>query len=261
MVQKAITVDEFRTRMRNLPATPPTAHRWNEHCQSIRRHANNENPEEFLKWSTVEGTMYVGDFSITREVYQRLHDDPNWDMWYNTINDPKFGAPTPFEPCPRTSGNYVWQASMLNDFMLLTGIDIRALDSIMEFGGGYGAMCNVARQWGFKGDYHLYDLPEVSLLQEYYLSNIGVEAQFHTLPPKIDVDLVIAISSLSETPPKIRDSFLANVKARYYFIRFQDVFFDVDNHAYLYEWARNNLHNWTLCRTEMKTHWYLVGAK
>jgi len=49
------------------------------------------------------------------------------------------------------------------------GERISNFDFIFKFGGGYGSMCKLLHNPGFKGRYVLYDFPVFSALQEFFL--------------------------------------------------------------------------------------------
>jgi hypothetical protein len=94
--------------------------------------------------------------------------------------------------------------------------DIKNFDSIIEFGGGYGGMCRLLRKMGFKGKYIIYDLPELNLLQKYYLTkedcmdNTVITNNFDIFNENFE--LLIATWSLSETPLEIRDKVIKSAK-------------------------------------------------
>jgi hypothetical protein len=85
------------------------------------------------------------------------------------------------------------------------------IDSIVEFGGGYGTMACIARKLGFTGEYIIYDFPEFSALQDYYLSNVGIEASCVTEFPCCHYDMLIALWSISESPIGVRDEFMSGI--------------------------------------------------
>ena len=105
---------------------------------------------------------------------------------------------------------------------------------IIEFGGGYGGMCRLIRKMGFKGKYILYDLPELNLLQEYYLikencmENTVITNNFSIFNDKYD--LLIATWSLSEIPLSIREKVAQSAKN--FIMASQFEFAGIDNIKY-----------------------------
>ena len=99
--------------------------------------------------------------------------------------------------------------------------NIAKLDSIFEFGPGYGGLCDLIFRAGFKGRYYLRDFPEMQEIQKYFLGEQGLEGRvFWDLPPK-PVDLFISTWALSETPLKVREEVLDAVRAEKYYLVFQ----------------------------------------
>jgi len=104
--------------------------------------------------------------------------------------------------------NLIHQAYHLYQWQQATGQRIDQLSTIVEFGGGYGAMCLLSHRLGFKGRYVIYDLPEFSLLQEWYLSQHGIKPEWNPKRKPKDVDLFMALYSLSEVEPSKRPELL-----------------------------------------------------
>src|SRR5207244_11597755 len=48
------------------------------------------------------------------------------------------------------------------------------LACVLEFGGGYGSMCRLFHNLGFRGRYLIFDLPAFSALQRFFLRSIGM---------------------------------------------------------------------------------------
>jgi hypothetical protein len=111
-------------------------------------------------------------------------------------------APDTYSNNTQYSMNLIHQAYHLTQWEQATGKRIEHLNTIVEFGAGYGAMALLCRRLGFEGQYIIYDLPEFSLLQEYYLSQFGMIDKMEWNPaekPK-DADLFMALYSISEVP-------------------------------------------------------------
>jgi hypothetical protein len=133
---------------------------------------------------------------------------------------------------------------------------VNDLDTIFEFGGGYGSMCRLAWNLCFRGRYLILDLEPFCSLQAYYLSTLGIP-QFKEYPPilgggfhsstsSVEIDslfagesgksLFIANWSLSESPTSVRDEVAPIVKCcDYFLISFQTTFDGIDNEIYFSE--------------------------
>lgn len=148
---------------------------------------------------------------------------------------PHFGPNDPLHDYPELSMNLVHQTYHIHQWEQATGRRINTLDTIVEFGGGYGAMCLLCHRLGFEGKYIIYDLPEFSLLQEYYLSQFGLLANVTWNPKKKPkpVDLFMALYSLSEVKPELREEKL--VRADSYLFLYSGKWEAWDNVEYFQE--------------------------
>ena len=252
--------DELRIAFSELPFVDeqPPDWSWERHRWEIIRHAKNDNPERFLRWSTIEATMFPRETRWIRREFDSLES-----RWMEVIREPFFGNPLPMPSCKWTSGNLVHQAYHLSMWESFTGQKICDLSNIYEFGGGYGAMAMIAARAGFDGDYFIQDVPELSILQEYYLSNVGVNAILTTEIPDVEADLVIGCYSFSEVPIELRESVLTKVEGKSYLFAYQDTFYEVDNLGWFREFARDRPHlDWHEIRIEhLPGHYYLMGAE
>ena len=156
-------------------------------------------------------------------------------------------------------------ATIVHAFHLLqlhnaTRLNFDQLKLVIEFGGGYGSMCRLFRQLGFKGAYVIYDLPEFSYLQEFYLQGLGLPvarlidqdlkagynylvtdtARLKQVSPKPgSSSLFVATFSLSESPDQLRQDILSLMQdCHYYLFAYQSKFDEVDNIAFFEEYAQ-----------------------
>ena len=235
-------------------AQEPPGGTWAHHRWMMHRHVHDDDPTQFLRWSTIHATMFVGQAPYIQGEYDELVNDHR--DWRNVITEPGFGAPWYLRYAPWTSGNLVHQAFHLKQWLDQTGMDIAGLDSIQEIGGGYGAMALVCRRLGFRGEYRIHDLPEFSLLQRYYLSNVSV-------PISIGLgesDLLIALFSVSEVSD-LTERHRVLTPANAYLIGYQAVWKKVDNQVYFSEFVNDHLDlQWT---AKSNVHYpsihYLIG--
>jgi hypothetical protein len=146
--------------------------------------------------------------------------------------------------------NLIHQYYHLFQWQRETGDRIADLDRIVEYGGGYGAMALVAYRAGFRGEYHIFDGPEFSLLQEFYLSRVLSEGDFSMVKWNSRVratDLLIAAYSLSEVSVSERTKFLTKIGAMSYLLLYTKRFEDYDNKGYFTNFiGQNNPARWTV---------------
>jgi len=206
-----LDAQELKRAYQSLPPLEEGNSFWRERRAELRQRIAADDPTEFLTWPTITSTMFVGEAPYIRDQYDALMRD-DIDRWRKAIREDEIGQPARLSYAPDTSGNLVRQAYCLILWEMVTGKNISNLKSIIEIGGGYGAMAKIARRAGFEGKYMIYDLPELSLLQEFYLSACGIEAEFrgptgrHRRP-----NLLIALWSLSEMSKQDIDSVLDNL--------------------------------------------------
>lgn len=234
---------------------PPERHTWDRHRYELRRHCKKgDDLGKFLQWSTLTETMFVGEAPYIADEFSMLRDSGEWERWRKAIEETEFGGAPRLSYAEYTSGNLVHQAYHV--FMWENALGLRAenLNRIVEFGGGYGAMALIMRRLGFSGEYFIFDVPEVSLLQGWYLSATGVEnvamcpckdtEQYE--PPRY-VDLVVGCWSLSEAPVKTRELFLDAVEPYSYLIAYQPQWKDTDNVAWFDKFTdEHNEYHWSL---------------
>lgn len=156
--------------------------------------------------------------------------------------------------------NLIHQAYHLHQWQQTTGRKVADLSTIVEFGGGYGAMCLLCRRLGFKGRYVIYDLPEFSLLQQWYLSQHGVEAEWNPRRKPKDVDLFMALYSLSEVPPEQRNRLV--VKAKSYLFLYSGQWEAWDNVEWFKQFAMSTALEWRnteLTHLPDPSNFYTIG--
>lgn len=196
--------NQFRYRMSQLPEplTDKAPPYWEAWRLDLWRRAQSQAPTRFWEWPCIYHTMMQEHWpnSISYE-FSEMPFYMSSEKMNTAFHIPHFG---PDDELGNSgySKNLIHQFYHLRQWMNVTGQHISQLDTIVEFGGGYGAMALLCHRLGFEGKYIIYDLPEFSLLQEYYLSQFGLLASVEWNPkrqPK-GVDLFMAMYSLSEVP-------------------------------------------------------------
>lgn len=216
---------------------------WGNRRKNIRKHVKTGDAEAFLTWSTIKATMFIGQCQTTLDEAEEIKKSPRWeDYATKALMENKFGQPMRMGMgLTYTSGGLIHQTYHLMMWENTTQRHIEDLKVIVEFGGGYGAMCAIAHRLGFDGEYYLVDLPELSLLQEYYMSNLGFEANyvscdadtdFRTSDLPYNADLLMALHSFSEAPISQRDNFMSAIVPSSWLFSYQARFDEVDNESW-----------------------------
>lgn len=260
-----MNLTELRARIESLPGLAyegKSAH-WLAHRIKLRERILNpikgeiqSYPAWFLYWPTIQATMYVGQAPY---VQQELDDVLEFYPSDILIPGKFFHEPTTYNGM---STNLIHQAYHLLQYESRLGVRVRELKTIIEFGGGYGAMALIAHRLGFKGKYYIYDYPEFSLLQEYYLSHQGIKVHHHITP--CQCDLFIAIHSLNEVDDSLkRWRILRDYPAMSYLFSYNSQWLGLDNHKWfkLIQQKRDDMEwiNWSI--EHLPGRYYLVGAE
>ena len=214
----------------------------------------NKNPLEFLKWEGIKGAMCPSfPVKFIKDELDELKKSEVWlTRWKVNLNESSTGCSQKYPYLFKSSGNLIHQAYNLHQFEKISNKTINKFDFIFEFGGGYGATCNLINRLGFRGKYIIYDLYIFSSLQKFYLkleqndvSKIPGKNKINTFSNLKDVEstikqsnldnsMFIANWSLTETPIKIRSKFHPLMKNfNNVLIAFRDVFGEVDNMNYV----------------------------
>ncbi len=209
-------------------------------------------PRNFTNWEVMYPMFYNPDPCELDE----LRRSPYWEQFKTALKEDKLGNPAGSPLLSETSGNLIHHGYSLMRYMLATGIKPDDLTTILEFGGGYGSFCRLAYRMGFKGNYIIFDLPEYSIFQRYFLSGIGLNkplsvgriddtpgtisliSEIDHLPQLHSTSLFVGMWSISETPYDLRKKVLARTGiANSFLLAYQDNFYGVANGSFFEELA------------------------
>ncbi len=264
---KPMTSDELKAAFAALPPMGAVApgHNWAFSAWDLRQNVAKNDPTKFLTWPGVVATMFVGNAPyIDYEV-----DQLPLTRYREHLEEPKIGDPVLYDRnlqnTTSTSGNLIHQAYHISQWEKIGGNFLPELETIIEIGGGYGAMALICHRLGFRGRYIIYDLPEFSLLQQYYLSNVGVDGvEFKTQidRPMIEADLLIGLYSLNEMTLPARGTIINLCPAQSYLIAYGANWGGVDNMKWATGLMRRKGYNWRNWNIKhLPNCWYLVGDK
>lgn len=257
-----MTPAEFRDKMAALPEPttdlePPYWEYWR---WQLWRLTQIDDPDKFYLWPCVYHTMLVQHWidAITyewRNLDRARFNKCNYLQGALSLSEQDFRGLFFISPL---TNNLIHQAYHLQQWERTTGQRIENLKSIVEFGGGYGAMCLLCHELGFRGRYVIYDLPEFSLLQQYYLSQCHIEADWNPRRKPRPVDLLIGLYSLSEVPPNERNP----VRANSYLFLYSGQWQDYDNVGWFKRFAMSTTLEWRHSEIQHlpdKQNWYSIG--
>lgn len=244
---EALNAAEFRAAMAALPE-PPNDSRppyWAFWRHDLWAQAQAEPADNFWHWPSIRHTMTVQHFPVTEQLATLQRDEARW-------------LPVIQDTHPHHARNLIHQAYHLALWEDATGQRVEDLESVYEFGGGYGAMADLVHRLGFRGRYSISDLPEFALLQRYFLGQRGVSVEHRDAPG--DADLFMAVYSLSETPLAFRDEFMGSTTARSYLLLYSSHFAEFDNVAWGARlMAERDDQHWATCQFSGRDDWYALG--
>jgi hypothetical protein len=191
---------------------------WGDRQMELIAHLLTVDVDHFLTWPEVVATMFVGDSEVVKIEHAALMESEDWPLWREVINETTCGHAPRLSWADYTSGNLIHQAYHLHRWQTATGRRVSELQTIVEIGAGYGALPLLVRRAGFTGRYVIIDLPAFSLLQNYYLAQANVEADWAMPGDELTADLVVGLWSLSEMAPAAQASALSGIMANGYLV-------------------------------------------
>lgn len=258
----AADIATLRSSIRQLPPLPAAESEaddiWHAYRRSFRATVLTRDPRRFLRWPVLH-PMYRRDAPYIGQWLAYLRAHPDWpSRWRPAIRESAVGDPRPFFDYRPSSGNLLHQAYQVCRFEDLTRVRLSDVDFILEFGGGYGALCRLVHALGFRGTYAIYDFPEFTALQRFYLRAHGLRvAPGPRVEPgrpgivtvstlgELDAALegrrpgpaaLVGLWSLSEAPVDLRDAVMARVTTFDVFLfGYHPQFGEVNNTAWFAE--------------------------
>ncbi len=255
----------LRAEILKLPSlSSAAAGVWSTHQTSLRDAIRTRDPRAFSTWDPVADTMAPPPYArfVRPELqYLKCHD---WRRWPGVLRGTGLFTKT----------NAIHHAYHLCRFENETGVNVLDFDLILEFGGGYGEMRRVIDRLGFTGRYILFDLPEQSALQRYYLRGAGnpptaTFSDFESVRAAVEAEprgsrkLFIATWSFDEAPLATRSAFtdlLSSFDA--FLLAYQVSFAGIDNQAFFAGWREQfpNLRWKTMRNAYVKDSFYDFGS-
>jgi len=219
---------QFESRYRALAEAAPedrTAGPWRAYVGELERALLPVPPPDFLRLPVVMETMLPHSVRARRRQLAHLRSRRDESELARLLVEDPVGRPALVELYP-TSPNRVHQLAHVERFAECTGVEPEAVRSVVEWGGGYGAMC---RLWQLLGvhTYTILDLPLVAALQWLYLASVLGEDEvvLHERPAApvagrvnlmpavastpLAADLFISTWALSESPADVQDAVAA----------------------------------------------------
>lgn len=157
---------------------------WMAFRRQIRTQFANHGAKAFLRKPPLSHIIGLGNTATAFGSWKYLRRSTDWPRYQKVLRENSLGRPIRFFCAPSTGGNQIHHTSHACAFEQMSGQRIDQMRLIVEFGGGYGGFCRQVHRLGFCGTYIIYDLPELSALQRYFLSSLG----FNVVPESVSPD-------------------------------------------------------------------------
>lgn len=232
---------------------------WNDKRKELMFYLDKGDTKNFIRWPVIMSTMFS---NCHRSELHYLQNQKQWPNIKEAIKEHSAGNPPRCKFYTDSSTNLIHHAFSLYLFLNRSGIDIKKLNNIYEFGGGYGSLCRLIYNLGFNGTYTIYDFPEMNKLQHIFLSEV-LPGRNIILTNKIypgHYDLFIGLWSLSESTVETRDNIIKNIKANNYLIGYQGQFNGINNNEYFENISLRVKNKHYLKIRKFKNYNYLIGC-
>lgn len=206
----------------------------------------------FLRKNFIQKMFFVHNRLFILKELLELKKDKNWILYKKLIEEDNVGNPVRYFLYPKSSGNRINHVYHLSVLTKEFNINLKKLNNVFEFGGGYGCMARIFSKINKRTAFTCFDTNIVNLLQYYYLNQNNLDVgfskknKFHLISniKKINTrysnSLFIANWSLSETPINFRKKFIKSIKnSKLILISFQENFENIDNLKYFNNLKKN----------------------
>ena len=239
---------------------------WEDNCKELESDLKVNGYSRCLQFPIIRRTMF---HIIKDEAFEKLQEKGYLEKWKEAIKENAFGNPPVYDKYPESSGNLLHHAySLSRIYEEVKDFKIQGLTNIYEFGGGYGSFARLCYKLGFNGTYTIQDLPIFSKLQAKYLKGVGLQRKdtiYRNEEPgtKTDIDLFVALWSLSEAPIEVRENLLKQINPKYILIAYQCAYGGRDNCKFFTEMTEKyDNYNWaTWEMNHIPLSHYLIGEK
>ena len=222
----------------------------NAYWTEARKSFTEEDLHNFKTWPSVLRVPLYNSFQFENQYGEDIlrmlpKEADQLELWKNAVKEPFLGHT---EESYAQVKKYIQIGSSIVEttpwalksthhvlsYMHNTGRDILDFEQIVEFGPGIGETCRVIKDLGFKGDYYLYDLPEVLRISTYYnkgRTNINGVTHYSQVPNNKKT-LFIGTWSISEIPFEYRDEVFTYFNEADYLLIYQVNAFEYANNPY-----------------------------
>ena len=247
---------------------------------------NEKKLKNFLRFPFIQKMFFVHNRLFIWKELKILKKDKNWKFYKKILIEDNVGDPVRYFLYPESSGNKINHVYHLSIIVNKLNLNLKLIDNVFEFGGGYGCMARIFSKINKNINYTIFDTKLVNFLQYYYLKlnklNVGYDFKKNYIlvdkfkksknKKSISNSLFIANWSLSETPISFRAKLILEmIKYEYILISFQENFEDINNLKYFkklilklklkykFQLVENKFYKGNIFKKEK--HYFLIGKK
>lgn len=214
---------------------------WEDFTNRVKQLIESNDLSTFMTWDVLINTMIAGVDNVEIDYLTKSN---HWDFWVKNLEETVL-KPNSHPTHQFSSTNNLHHAYSLQVLVDKVGKELTSFNFVTEFGGGYGNMGRLFKKINKNVVYNIYDIPEFSTIQQYYLKENGVHDVvllnnndvINQVPEK---SLFLALWSISETPVANRINYINNLKMFDYdtiFIAMGETFYNENN----MDWLTNEI--------------------
>ncbi len=132
----------------------------------------------FLRKNFIQKMFFVHNRLFILKELIELKKDKNWTFYKKLIEEDNVGDPVRYFLYPKSSGNRINHVYHLSVLSKEFNINLKKLNNIFEFGGGYGCMARIFSKINKKATFRCFDTNIVNLIQYYYLKQNNLDVGF-----------------------------------------------------------------------------------
>ena len=249
---------------------------WSDRTKQLDDLITNNSLKSFIRWDIIKRTMFVSNEEYIKNELKYLKDLSDWkSRWSNTIIESPVGCPILYDLYPKSSENLIHHSYHLAKFEEISKIQIDDINFVFEFGGGYGSMCRLFRNLNYTKKYVIFDFPQLSMIQTFYLNALSLMDNtlclsdieiLDTIIPLLvkPKSLFLATWSLSESPIETYNSIIPiMLNFDYFLISYQKHFHGTDIMKRFDELIKriDNVLWYNFEIENIKDNYYLIGIK
>lgn len=213
---------------------------WDDRREELRQLLIARPIETFMSWTPIQWTMNTGNPDWLINEYTALKKDKKWLNILKTYEEHPWAKDVERFPETNVTGNTIHH---MYHFMVLEQskkVSLENLNTIFEFGGGFGSASRIAQFVGFQGKYYIYDFPELSIIAKHYHDNecifrVGLVSDVKD----INFDLLVGTWSITESNPILRNKIM-RMNYSHALIAFSKEFDGMNNLQYMQNLANHS---------------------